>query len=43
MKGFALLEMRSRIMEKDLEQWLEQQGGSVPVDDIVLSPFYHQA
>lgn len=39
-KGFALSEMRSRIMEKDLERGLERQGGSVPVDDIVLSPYY---
>ena len=39
-KSFALSEMRSRIMEKDLERGLERQGGSVIVDDIVLSPFY---
>lgn len=39
-KGFALSEMRSRIMEKDLERGLERQGGTVPVDDIALTPYY---
>jgi hypothetical protein len=39
-KAFALSEMRSRIMEKDLERGLERQGGTVPVDDIALSPYY---
>eukprot|EP00549_Striatella_unipunctata_P007894 CAMPEP_0118714996 /NCGR_PEP_ID=MMETSP0800-20121206/26581_1 /TAXON_ID=210618 ORGANISM="Striatella unipunctata, Strain CCMP2910" /NCGR_SAMPLE_ID=MMETSP0800 /ASSEMBLY_ACC=CAM_ASM_000638 /LENGTH=470 /DNA_ID=CAMNT_0006621019 /DNA_START=240 /DNA_END=1652 /DNA_ORIENTATION=- len=41
-KAFALLEMRSRIMEKDIERGLERQGGTVVVDDIVLTP-YNQA
>jgi len=41
-KAFALSEMRSRIMEKDIERGLERQGGTVIVDDLVLTP-YHQA
>jgi hypothetical protein len=41
-KAFALSEMRSRIMEKDIERGLERQGGTTVVDDIVLTP-YHQA
>jgi hypothetical protein len=39
-RAFALSEMRSRIMEKDLERGLERQGGTVPVDDIVLTSYY---
>lgn len=41
-KAFALSEMRSRIMEKDIERGLERQGGTTVVDDIVLTP-YHRA
>lgn len=41
-KAFALSEMRSRIMEKDIERGLERQGGTVIVDDLVLTP-HHQA
>ena len=41
-KAFALLEMRSRVMEKDIERGLERQGGTVPVDDLVTTP-YNQA
>jgi len=41
-KSFALSEMRSRIMEKDLERGLERHGGTTFVDDIILTP-YHQA
>jgi hypothetical protein len=37
-KSFALSEMRSRIMEKDIERGLERQGGTTVVDDIVLTP-----
>jgi hypothetical protein len=39
-KAFALSEMRSRIMEKDLDRGLERRGGSAPVDDIVLTPYF---
>jgi hypothetical protein len=39
-KAFALSEMRSRIMEKDLDRGLERRGGSVHVDDIVLTPYF---
>jgi hypothetical protein len=41
-KAFALLEMRCRVMEKDIERGLERQGGTVPVDDLVTTP-YNQA
>ena len=37
-KAFALTEMRSRIMEKDIERGLERQGGTTIVDDLVLTP-----
>jgi len=37
-KAFALSEMRSRIMEKDVERGLERQGGTTVVDDIALTP-----
>jgi len=39
-KAFALFEMRSRIMEKDIERGLERRGGTVVVDDLVTTPFY---
>ena len=41
-KAFALSEMRSRIMEKDIERGLERRGGTTVVDDIVLTS-YHKA
>ena len=42
-KAFALLEMRSRIMEKDIERQLERRGGSFAVDDIVTTPYHRTA
>mmetsp|Transcript_3805 Transcript_3805/g.10450 ORF Transcript_3805/g.10450 Transcript_3805/m.10450 type:complete len:808 (-) Transcript_3805:44-2467(-) len=42
-KAFALFEMRSRIMEKDIERGLERRGGTFAVDDIVLTPYYRAA
>lgn len=39
-KAFALFEMRSRIMEKDIERGLERRGGTVPVDDLVTTPYF---
>jgi hypothetical protein len=36
-KAFALSEMRSRIMEKDIERGLERRGGTTVVDDIVMT------
>ena len=36
-KAFALMEMRSRIMEKDIERGLERRGGTSVVDDLVLT------
>lgn len=39
-KAFALFEMRSRIMEKDIERGLERRGGTVVVDDLVTTPYY---
>ena len=41
-KAFALSEMRSRIMEKDIERGLERRGGTTAVDDIVMTS-YHRA
>jgi hypothetical protein len=38
-KAFALSEMRSRIMEKDIERGLERRGGTTVVDDIVLTSY----
>jgi hypothetical protein len=38
-KVFALSEMRSRIMEKDIERGLERRGGTTVVDDLVLTDF----
>jgi len=40
--AFALFEMRSRIMETDIIRGLERTGGTVIVDDIILTP-YNQA
>lgn len=39
-KAFALFEMRSRIMEKDIDRGLERRGGTTVVDDLVLTPYY---
>jgi hypothetical protein len=41
--AFALSEMRSRIMEKDIERGLERRGGTTAVDDIVLTPYNRAA
>lgn len=40
---FALSEMRSRIMEKDIERGLERRGGTKVVDDMVLTPYNREA
>ena len=42
-KAFALFEMRSRIMETDIDRGLERSGGTVPVDDIVTTPYFMAA
>lgn len=42
-KVFALMEMRSRIMEKDIERGLERRGGTSVVDDLVLTPYNRAA
>lgn len=42
-KAFALSEMRSRIMEKDIERGLERQGGTQIVDDLVLTTYNRTA
>ncbi len=42
-KVFALMEMRSRIMEKDIERGLERRGGTSVVDDMVLTPYNRAA
>ncbi|CAB9505588.1 expressed unknown protein [Seminavis robusta] len=42
-KAFALFEMRSRIMEKDIERGLERRGGTSAVDDLVTTPFNRRA
>jgi len=36
-KAFALLEMRSRVMESDIERGLSRRGGTIPVDDSILT------
>lgn len=38
-KAFALFEMRSRVMETDIERCLQRRGGTVVVDDIVLTSY----
>jgi len=38
-KAFALFEMRSRVMETDIERSLQRRGGTVVVDDIVLTSY----
>jgi hypothetical protein len=42
-KAFALFEMRSRIMANDLDRGLERAGGTVAVDDLVLTPYNRTA
>lgn len=42
-KAFALFEMRSRVMEKDIERGLERRGGSFVVDDLVTTPYNRTA
>jgi hypothetical protein len=42
-KAFALFEMRSRIMEKDIERGLERRGGTSVVDDIVTTSYNRTA
>jgi hypothetical protein len=39
-KIFALSEMRSRIMEKDLERGLERRGGTLTTDDLVTTSYH---
>jgi len=39
-KRFALFEMRSRIMETDIDRGLERRGGTSVVDDIILTPYF---
>lgn len=39
-KAFALVEMRSRVMEKDIERGLERRGGTVVCDDLALTPYF---
>jgi hypothetical protein len=42
-KSFAMFEMRSRIMEKDIERGLERRGGTSAVDDLVTTPYNRTA
>lgn len=42
-KAFALFEMRSRIMETDIDRGLERKGGTNVVDDIALTPYFQAA
>lgn len=42
-KAFAMFEMRSRIMEKDIERGLERRGGTMAVDDVVTTPYNRTA
>ncbi len=42
-KAFALFEMRSRIMETDIDRGLDRRGGTNVVDDIVLTPYFQAA
>eukprot|EP00581_Thalassiosira_minuscula_P013317 CAMPEP_0183713662 /NCGR_PEP_ID=MMETSP0737-20130205/8443_1 /TAXON_ID=385413 /ORGANISM="Thalassiosira miniscula, Strain CCMP1093" /LENGTH=1507 /DNA_ID=CAMNT_0025942481 /DNA_START=178 /DNA_END=4701 /DNA_ORIENTATION=- len=42
-KAFALFEMRSRIMETDIDRGLERRGGTNVVDDIVVTPYFQAA
>ena len=42
-KAFALFEMRSRIMESDIERGLDRKGGTVVVDDVVTTEYQQAA
>ena len=42
-KAFALFEMRSRIMETDIDRGLERRGGTNVVDDLALTPYFRAA
>jgi hypothetical protein len=42
-KSFAMFEMRSRIMENDIERGLERRGGTTVVDDLVTTPYNRTA
>jgi hypothetical protein len=42
-KAFALLEMRSRVMASDLDRGLERRGGTVVVDDLVVTAYHRTA
>ena len=42
-KSFALFEMRSRIMETDIDRGLERRGGTNVEDDIALTPYFRAA
>lgn len=42
-KAFALFEMRSRIMEADIDRGLDRRGGANIVDDIVTTEYYQAA
>ncbi|KAL9180676.1 hypothetical protein ACHAXT_011129 [Thalassiosira profunda] len=42
-KAFALFEMRSRIMETDIDRGLERRGGTNIVDDIVTTSYFQAA
>jgi len=42
-KAFALFEMRSRIMEADIDRGLDRRGGANVVDDIVTTEYYQAA
>ena len=42
-KAFALFEMRSRIMETDIDRGLERRGGTNVEDDIVLTSYFQAA
>jgi len=39
-KAFALFEMRSRIMATDIERGFDRAGGTVTVDDLVLTQYF---
>jgi len=39
-KALAMSEMRSRVMEKDIERDLERRGGTVVVDDMVTTAYF---
>mmetsp|Transcript_12143 Transcript_12143/g.22740 ORF Transcript_12143/g.22740 Transcript_12143/m.22740 type:complete len:1192 (-) Transcript_12143:62-3637(-) len=39
-KAFALLEMRSRIMQTDIERGFDRTGGTITVDDLVMTRYF---